>query len=122
MTFSTTRNAEAPVYLVHLHLRPLRRDARLPASTAAVIEKCAAAADGVLHVSIHPEPPARPVVGIYLRAPSLQVAEATAAQLWRQAGALSRTLDAWTLARAEAPLLPEPAHLADRGPGAGWTE
>ncbi|MEV7522598.1 hypothetical protein [Streptomyces sp. NPDC091371] len=94
------------MYLVHVHLRPPRSGARLPDPAAAAIARCAAGRDGFVHVSVHPDPEASPVVGLYLSAPSLDAAEAAARRLWRHVGSQLAALGEWEVERAEVPLLP----------------
>lgn len=94
------------MYLVHVHLRPPRSGARLPAPTATAIARSAAGHDGLVHVSVHPDPEAAPVVGLYVRAPSLAAAEAAARRLWLHAASAHSALGEWELERAEVPLLP----------------
>ncbi|MFE5675534.1 hypothetical protein ACFQ7B_05285 [Streptomyces erythrochromogenes] len=95
------------MYLVHIHLWASPACGRLPHTTATDIAGCTEDCDGLLHVSVHPEPEDRPVVGVYLRAASLAEAEAEAVRLWRLAQTALPSLVGWTLLRAEVPLLPQ---------------
>ncbi|MFJ4473150.1 hypothetical protein ACIP2X_37440 [Streptomyces sp. NPDC089424] len=93
------------MYLVHVHLRgPLSGD-RLPQSTAADITRHVSGREGLIHVSVHPDPENRPVVGLYLRATTLEEAETAAERLWQLVQTALRPLSAWELLRAEVPLL-----------------
>jgi N-acetylglutamate synthase-like GNAT family acetyltransferase len=109
------------MYLVHVHLGPHPDGRRLPGTaTTAALAGCAAAAAGagrLEHVSVHADAPAHPVVGVYLRAASLEAAEGAAEALWRCAAASHPWLEDWEFRCAEVPLLPDPA--AGRP---GWTE
>ncbi|MER5934831.1 hypothetical protein [Streptomyces sp. NPDC002054] len=111
------------MYLVHIHLQaPLPGD-RLPHRAAAQIAGHAAGREGLLHVSVHPDPEDRPVVGVYLRAGSLAEAEAAAVRLWQLAQTAIPPLARWTLLRAEVPLLPQALpNWPPESPGQGWTE
>lgn len=62
--------------------------------------------DGVEHVVVHAEVRPGPVVGLFLRAPDLRTAEATAQALWFRARSARSWLRNWELRGAEAPLLP----------------
>ncbi len=93
------------MYLVHIHLWAPPACGRLPHTTAADIAGCAEDCEGLLHISVHPEPEDHPVLGVYLRAASLAEAEAAAVRLWQLAQTALPSLVGWTLLRAEVPLL-----------------
>ncbi|WP_051807560.1 hypothetical protein [Streptomyces sp. NRRL F-2664] len=95
------------MYLVHVHLWASSASGRLPHTTAADITGHAEEYEGLLHVSVHPDPEDRPVVGVYLRAASLAEAEAAAVRVWQLAQTALPSLAGWTLLRAEVPLLPQ---------------
>lgn len=94
------------MYLVHVHLRSRYGDL-LPEWTASAIAGSAAGLEGFEHVSVHADAFPHPVLGIYLRAPSLEAAEAAAEALYRQAWASHQALRDWEFIRAEVPLLPD---------------
>ncbi|MEU3063381.1 hypothetical protein AB0P12_25965 [Streptomyces subrutilus] len=94
------------MYLVHVHLRPPSAAPRLPDTTAQALGLLARGREPVTHVSVHPDPPAHPVIGLYLHTESLAEAEAAARRLWHHLHHAHHPLAAWTLLRAEAPLHP----------------
>ncbi|KJK45328.1 hypothetical protein ACFCYM_11630 [Streptomyces sp. NPDC056254] len=63
-----------------------------------------AGADGFELAVAHPAAQPHPVVGVYMRAPSLEAAEEGAAAVWRAAAATHPQLRPWGLLRAEIPL------------------
>ncbi|GGV42837.1 hypothetical protein [Streptomyces spectabilis] len=65
------------MYLVHARLGPAR-DTGLPSDAAALVRRCAQPRDGVEFVVAHPEVRGGPVFGIFLLAPSLELAESSA--------------------------------------------
>ncbi|WP_328536605.1 hypothetical protein [Streptomyces sp. NBC_00344] len=95
------------MYLVHVHLRSRSSGDLLPEWTATAIADCAAGLEGFEHVSVHAEAFPQPVLGIYLRAPTLEAAEAGAEALCRRVWSCHQALTAWEVVRAEVPLLPD---------------
>jgi hypothetical protein len=97
------------MYLVHVHLWPHPGGCDLPDTTASVIADCGSDITGFEHVSVHSPNDSAPVVGIYLRAPTLEAAELAAESLWRHSCTAYPWLCGWKFRRAEAPLMmPEP--------------
>ncbi|MGW1889938.1 hypothetical protein ACWCP6_06665 [Streptomyces sp. NPDC002004] len=94
------------MYLVHVHLASHPRGDILPGRpTVAAIAGCGAGVDGFEHVSVHTEAGPAPVIGMYLRASSLEAAEAAAETLWWRSCTAHPWLYAWEFRRAEVPLL-----------------
>ncbi|MGW6704015.1 hypothetical protein ACWGDE_03825 [Streptomyces sp. NPDC054956] len=96
------------MYLVHVHLSSHPSGEPLPGRTASAMTEAAAGCADVVHIAVHAETAADPVLGVYLRAPSLAEAEAAAGELWRAARAAHPWLSGWRLLRAEVPMLPIP--------------
>ncbi|MGW6058577.1 hypothetical protein [Streptomyces sp. NPDC055189] len=94
------------MYLVHIHLRPLDVGGSLPGDTAATVMSAGSGA-GLEHVAVHLRSGAHPVIGVYVRAATLQAAEAVTEDAWWRASATDRSLSAWVPLRVEVPLLPE---------------
>ncbi|MFD3547487.1 hypothetical protein ACFWUW_18115 [Streptomyces sp. NPDC058655] len=103
------------MYLVHVHLRPPASAPRLPDATARLLILLAEGREAVTHVSVHPDPPTHPVIGLFLRADSLAEAEASAQRLWHHLHHARHPLAAWTLLRAEVPLHPHSSPWATGG-------
>src|SRR5882757_4241990 len=93
------------MYLVHVYLRPSALNAVLPDEAAAAITDSCRGQDGFEHASVHIGVPPYPVVGLYVRAVSLEAAEEAAAALWRHASSVHESLGGWELVRAEVPIL-----------------
>lgn len=93
------------MYLVHVHLWPHPCGDELPASTATALADCGSDVEGFEHVSLHRENESGPVVGVYLRASSLEAAESTAESLWWRACTAHSWLYGWKFRRAEVPLM-----------------
>ncbi|MGW6565219.1 hypothetical protein [Streptomyces sp. NPDC054975] len=93
------------MYLVHIHLRPPADGPPLPRDTDRLVAGSAVAADGFELAVAHPRVRPHPVVGVYLRARSLEAAEECAGSIWRRAVARHPQLRAWIPVRAEVPLL-----------------
>ncbi|MEV8565843.1 hypothetical protein AB0436_09745 [Streptomyces sp. NPDC051322] len=93
------------MYLVHVHLRTHPRGEYLPEWTAPALAHCAAGFDGFEHVTVHAAEGPHPVIGLYLRAPSLEEAESAAEGLWWSAWSTHHRLRDWEFVRAEVPLL-----------------
>lgn len=94
------------MYLVHLHVRPRRRGDVLPGDTARVIEACAAGLGGIEYVTVHGGAQVSPVVGVFVRAPTLEVAKAAGEQAWWCAWLAEPRLRSWELLCARVPRLP----------------
>ncbi|MEU5092816.1 hypothetical protein [Streptomyces sp. NPDC021356] len=93
------------MYLVQLTLAPAG-DARPPAEAELKQALHAAAPNIVEHVSVHTQTRPHLVVSLFLRAASLNEAEAAAKRIWQHAAASCTPLAAWSLRRAEVPLHP----------------
>ncbi|MBT2470512.1 hypothetical protein J7E97_22210 [Streptomyces sp. ISL-66] len=90
------------MYLVHVHLRAPQGVGDLPPGAEAALSEVQPAIElAVRHVSAEGEP----VLGLYLRAPDLHSAEHWAAVAWKNAARRIDGADAWTLVKAEVPLL-----------------
>ncbi|MFH7593748.1 hypothetical protein WDV06_01405 [Streptomyces racemochromogenes] len=72
------------MYLVHARLR-VPDHAPLPPDAAQLFLGCARDGDGLEHVSAHGDAAGGPVVGFYLTAPSLDVAEQAASDVCHRA-------------------------------------
>ncbi|MER0242317.1 hypothetical protein AAHZ94_09815 [Streptomyces sp. HSW2009] len=72
------------MYLVHVHLTADSR-ATLPEGAAALITECVGHDEAVEHVVVHPAARGHVVVGVFVIAPSLAVAEAVAEAVCRRA-------------------------------------
>ncbi|MFF4152536.1 hypothetical protein ACFYZU_20170 [Streptomyces sp. NPDC001651] len=93
------------MYLVHVHLRAHPRGHTLPDWTAAAVAGRGAEFTGFEHVSVHRNPASGPTVGIFLRARSLEEAEAAAERLWRRSCSAHPSLRDWEFRSAEVPLI-----------------
>ncbi|KIF72777.1 hypothetical protein QR77_41645 [Streptomyces sp. 150FB] len=91
------------MYLVHLTLAP-SGDAHPPAEIKQALHD--AAPDVVDHVTVHTQTRPHLVVSLFLRAASLDEAEAAAKRIWQHATTRCSPLAAWSLRRAEVPLHP----------------
>ncbi|RSS45663.1 hypothetical protein [Streptomyces sp. WAC08241] len=91
------------MYLVQLTLAP-PGDAHPPAELARALHD--AAPDVVEHAGVHTPTRSHLVVSLFLRAASLDEAEAAARRIWQRATASRPLLAAWSLRRAEVPLHP----------------
>ncbi|MBT2447837.1 hypothetical protein J7F03_12280 [Streptomyces sp. ISL-43] len=96
------------MYLVHVYLSSHPAGELLPGHTASVMTAVAEGRAEVVHVAVHADTAADPVIGVYLRAASLHAAEASTRALWSAARAAHPWLDGWQLLRAEVPMLPVP--------------
>ncbi|WP_133912165.1 hypothetical protein [Streptomyces sp. NBC_00582] len=70
---------------------------------------------------MHPATAPHLIIGFYVRADSLEEAEAAARSLWYHAGSAVEELRAWELVRAEIPLF-RPDLETGPARGLGWTE
>lgn len=111
------------MYLVHVGLHA---PALIPSDLTALVRGHIRPEDGVEHVSVHPHALPRPVIGVYLCAPALAVAEEQARLVCERVLARCPRLAGWSLAAAEAPLLaPELIlgrpldQVSSSGPGQG---
>ncbi|MFD5752236.1 hypothetical protein [Streptomyces sp. NPDC127033] len=91
------------MYLVQLTLAP-SGDAHPPPEIKQALHD--AAPDVVEHVSVHTQTRPHLVVSLFLRAASLDEAEAAAKRIWQHATTNCTPLAAWSLRRAEVPLHP----------------
>ncbi|GAA3842345.1 hypothetical protein GCM10022403_087890 [Streptomyces coacervatus] len=95
------------MYLVHIHLRPLAAGESLPDDTATVMMS-AGLEVGLEHAVAHLASTPRPVIGVYVRAATLDEAESLAEDIWWRASGTDRRLGRWVPLRVEVPLMPEP--------------
>jgi hypothetical protein len=93
------------VYLVHVQFRTNSHHS-LPADVDALVAACAEAADRVEYVVLHRLDDGAAVVGLFLLAPSLAVAEGAAEAVCRRALAVVPELADCILDVCEAPLIP----------------
>ncbi|MFJ3880223.1 hypothetical protein ACIPW5_22545 [Streptomyces sp. NPDC090077] len=94
------------MYLVHVRLDG-PADLPLPEETRALFTCCAGPDDGLEHVSLHPDAPGGPVVGLFLTAPLLAAAELRAAALCMRALAAHPRLAPFRMASCGVVLVPE---------------
>lgn len=93
------------MYLVHIHLDPPPDGSRLPPRTHELMTGAAPEDAGLEFVVLHPEAEPHPVLGLYVRAPSLEVAEGRACVIWQRSQRAHPVLRRWSLIKAEVPLL-----------------
>jgi hypothetical protein len=93
------------MYLIHAQLRS-PTGAVLPEQTAELLTACAFDAEGLEHVTVHPETPSGPVLGLFLTASGLDRAEDSALALCRRAVALYPQLSAFTVVGLRTALVP----------------
>ncbi|MCX5124568.1 hypothetical protein [Streptomyces sp. NBC_00347] len=90
------------MYLVHLYLSTPPGAGDLPPGVEAALSEVQPEVEmAVRHVRANGEP----VLGVYLKAPDLHTAEHRAAVAWHLAARRTAGADAWTLLKAEVPLL-----------------
>ncbi|MFF1415237.1 hypothetical protein ACFVX6_36630 [Streptomyces sp. NPDC058289] len=90
------------MYLVHLHLSAPPGAGDLPSGVEAALSEVQPAVEmAVRHVRADGDP----VLGVYLKAPDLHTAEHWAAVAWHLAVRRTAGAGAWTLLKAEVPLL-----------------
>ncbi|MFE4262570.1 hypothetical protein [Streptomyces sp. NPDC056883] len=90
------------MYLVHLYLSAPPGVGDLPTGVEAALSEVEPTVEmAVRHVRATGEP----VLGVYLKAPDLHTAEQRAAVAWHLAVRRTAGADAWTLLKAEVPLL-----------------
>ncbi|MFE4856724.1 hypothetical protein [Streptomyces sp. NPDC056670] len=94
------------MYLVHVRLDG-PPDVPLPGGTAALLMDCADPDDGLEHVSVHPGDTDGPVLGLFLVAPTLAVAELGAATVCTRALATHSQLAPFRMASCGVVLVPE---------------
>ncbi|WP_405650576.1 hypothetical protein [Streptomyces sp. RK9] len=94
------------MYLVHVRLDG-PADVPLPVGTGAALISCAEPGDGLEHVSVDPDGPGGPVIGLFLTAPSLAVAELRAAALCSRSLAAYFPLAPFRMASCGVVLIPE---------------
>ncbi|MGW7452501.1 hypothetical protein [Streptomyces sp. NPDC054787] len=94
------------MYLVHVRLRAPDQTS-LPPDAAQLFLGCALDGEGLEHVSAHGDAVGGPVVGFYLTAPSLALAEQTASALCRRTLLAHASLAAWAVVSLGAALVPQ---------------
>lgn len=92
------------MYLVHarLHGPPC---VSLPSETRSLVRARVSGEDGIEHVAVHPHALPHPVIGLYVRAESLAVAEAQATRVCRRLLRDCAEFAGWSLLVAQAPLV-----------------
>ncbi|MGW4905311.1 hypothetical protein [Streptomyces sp. NPDC004270] len=83
------------MHLVHIFLLPHPRGVQLPGHTAGLVAASVAPGDSIEHVSVHPRTLPFPVVGVYVRANTLETAEASATAAWQRASQCDTELREW---------------------------
>ncbi|WP_219670170.1 hypothetical protein [Streptomyces bambusae] len=94
------------MYLIHLKLR-LEADRLLPSGTADLVRAAARPGDRLEHVTVHPDAPGGPVLGLFLLADRLEQAEEAADALCRRALAASPELRGAALLDRQVGLVPQ---------------
>ncbi|GHB39162.1 hypothetical protein GCM10010331_28470 [Streptomyces xanthochromogenes] len=94
------------MYLVHVRLDG-PAETPLPCGAAALLMGCADPDDGLEHVSVAPDGAGGPVLGLFLVAPSLVVAERVAATVCTRALARHSPLAPFRMASCGVVLIPE---------------
>ncbi|MFI6055268.1 hypothetical protein ACIBCO_34915 [Streptomyces violascens] len=94
------------MYLVHVRLDG-PADVPLPCGAATLLMDCAAPDDGLEHVSVDPDDAGGPVLGLFLVASSLAVAERVAATVCTRALAAHSPLAPFRMASCGVVLIPE---------------
>ncbi|WP_371617027.1 hypothetical protein [Streptomyces sp. NBC_00454] len=95
------------MYLIHLKLG-LAADRFAPPGLGDLIRRAARPGEGLQHVTVHPDVPGGPVLGMFLTADRVEQAEVTAGLLCRRALATSPKLRGVTLLRWKAELVSPP--------------
>ncbi|WP_405774615.1 hypothetical protein [Streptomyces sp. NBC_00859] len=87
-------------------MAPHPEGAPFPASVAGLLAGNEPADEyRIEHISLHPHAQPGPVVGLFIQAASLAVAEAGAARAWQRATAAQPALAQWRMVSAEVPLM-----------------
>ncbi|MGW7331237.1 hypothetical protein ACWGIU_22110 [Streptomyces sp. NPDC054840] len=94
------------MYLVHVRLRAPDH-ASLPPDAAQLFLRCALDGEGLEHVSAHGDAAGGPVVGFYLTAPSLAVAERAASAVCHRALLAHPSLAEMNVGSFDAALVPQ---------------
>ncbi|WP_020552409.1 hypothetical protein [Embleya scabrispora] len=94
------------MYLIHVYLRHAT-DCGLPDGAAEFVLAAAEPEDGLEHVSVHAHASGGPVLGLFLLAPTLAVAEAAALRVCERALVSSAALAAFGLVGVQAALVPQ---------------
>ncbi|MFF2195026.1 hypothetical protein [Streptomyces sp. NPDC058157] len=92
------------MYLVHIALAASGEDAVFPAHAAELIGSAALPEERVEHVAVHRRPSGKPVIGIYILAEWLEVAESRAEGVCRRALGAFPELGDWRVLSAGVPL------------------
>ncbi|MCX5206317.1 hypothetical protein OG897_33540 [Streptomyces sp. NBC_00237] len=95
-----------PMYLVHARLRA-PDGAELSAERVPLFMCCGRDGEGLEHVSVHSDAVGGPVVGLYLTAPSLAVAEHSALAVCRRALSAHTELAGFAVVACGAVLVPQ---------------
>ena len=93
------------MYLVHAQLHS-PAGAVLPEQAAELLAACAFEGEGLEHVTVHPDAPGGPVLGLFLSASGLDRAEGNALALCHRALQTYPQLEAFTVANCGAALVP----------------
>jgi hypothetical protein len=93
------------MYLVHARLHS-PDGAALPERVAQLLTDCAFESEGLEHVTVHLDDGAGPVLGLFLTASGLDLAESNARALCCRAVELCPQLRAFTVADCGVPLVP----------------
>lgn len=103
------------MYLIHLKLG-LSPHRLVPPELGDLVRSAARPGEGLEHVTVHPDAPGGPVLGLFLTAERLDQAEVMAGLLCRRALATSAKLRGLTLLRWKAePMAPYYGGSGDRG-------
>ncbi|MEV0218272.1 hypothetical protein [Streptomyces sp. NPDC050704] len=106
------------MYLVHARLRT-RGGRDLPADAGISVLSQALPEERVEHVAVHPRAVPHPVLGLYLIADRLEVAERRAAEVCRRALLRCPQLAGWELVSAQVPLFAPHIEVTSAGSGLG---
>ncbi|MEU3788188.1 hypothetical protein [Streptomyces fructofermentans] len=90
------------MYLVHALLR--NAELPLPPGLDRLVTSCADGTEGLDHVSVHPDGPLGPVIGLFVTAPSLLIAEDTARRIVERALKRHPALGETSVVSCEMPL------------------
>ncbi|MFJ8011882.1 hypothetical protein [Streptomyces sp. NPDC096339] len=93
------------MYLVHIHLQPPSDGISLPPGTPELVTVAAPEEAGLELAVLHADVEPHPVLGLYVRAPSLEAAEGRACEIWQRSFQAHPVLRRWSLIKAEVPLL-----------------
>ncbi|MFE3206335.1 hypothetical protein [Embleya sp. NPDC059237] len=94
------------MYLLHARLR-VPNGCELPPEASRFVLSSALPEDGLEHVSVHAHAPGGPVLGLFLIAPDLGVAEAAGRRVCERALAADGPLAGFVLAGVAAGLVPQ---------------